>query len=1038
MIETTITKIQYDADGVQRRWSIPFQYADAKHISIYTKVGEEPTVKVVDNYDIDEDDSVVIYPTVASGQEPLVAGTKIIIARETPETQLEDASQVHFTSKDVERGLDKLTMITQELSTTASETMEVSSAAFESAEEAVSTANEANATAGEAKTLAGQAVSVANDANATATSANTKSDTAIKIANDANEKSASAVSTASAAKTVVDEANSTANKANAIATEAKEIAAAANVTAINADKIANEADKKADNAIIIATDAKSIAEGIDAKATQALDNSNTAINTANSAKQIAEGINDKATQALANSTTALETATEAKNTADSCQGQITTIESKIPADASDTNQLADKQFVQDLTSALNFVQWVDALPETGESKYIYAVPREETDTEGKQIAALYLWDGSAWRGAGAFSLNIDPATLATKSELAGYLPVASKAVANGVASLDANTKVPVAQIPDLSSTYATINSLATVATSGSYNDLTNKPTIPTVNNATLTIQQNGSNITTFTANSSTNTTANITVPTKLSDLTNDSGFVKNGDVLLDVSAHSTANPRHIWQEKLDDCLYRAETRYKVNLTNFDANNTAHLFDGNTDTCCSILAGNTGVVSISGNTNLGLGYPYGYIYCTFYYGCGPRDISDVTCRVYQNWQGHNVGWVTLTGQEVASSTLGGGIKSIDTLRFYTTKHGINQIEITLNNTKGTSTTEGTKMRLCAINFFATRTSIHSLPVLTKFGGDTIYGNVTIPVQLGSFKGNLTGTADKSVKDGDGNTISSTYVKVAQKGVANGVASLDTNAKVPTGQIPVATASALGGVKPDGNTITVTEDGTISATGGSGSGSGFDFEGTKAEFDAAVAAGTITEDSVSLITDDVSGDNVATKAELQDRVAKAGDTMTGPLKMSGQNPIKLGTDDNYYYIQCAGNSQLSIFNKNNKGIFLQLEEAHAPFYWDGTNAFRLLTTADLPSNTGSTIQGAVNYSAQVSITSPFTCPTGGAIGFRCPTGDWNTLDLKINNIQVFYRDGGEYRGASQSMFATVSAGDVISWTGAPSAALFWPAK
>lgn len=251
MIETTITKIQYDADGVQRRWSIPFQYADAKHISIYTKVGEEPTVKVVDNYDIDEDDSVVIYPTVASGQEPVVAGTKIIIARETPETQLEDASQVHFTSKDVERGLDKLTMITQELSTTASETMEVSSAAFESAEEAVNSAAQANKTVEEAKTIAGQAVG-------------------------------------------------------------------------------------------IATDAKSIAEGIDAKATQALDNSNTAVSTANSAKQIAEGINDKATQALANSTTALETATEAKNTADSYQGQITTIESKIPNDATEQNKLVTK------------------------------------------------------------------------------------------------------------------------------------------------------------------------------------------------------------------------------------------------------------------------------------------------------------------------------------------------------------------------------------------------------------------------------------------------------------------------------------------------------------------------------------------------------------------------------------------------------------------------------------------------------------------------------------------------------------------------
>ena len=66
--------------------------------------------------------------------------------------------------------------------------------------------------------------------------------------------------------------------------------------------------------------------------------------------------------------------------------------------------------------------------------------------------------------------------------------------------------------------------LATVATSGSYNDLSNKPTIPTVNNATLTIQKNGSTVKTFTANASSNVTANITVPTKTSDITNDSDF----------------------------------------------------------------------------------------------------------------------------------------------------------------------------------------------------------------------------------------------------------------------------------------------------------------------------------------------------------------------------------------------------------------------------------------------------------------------------------------------------------------------------------
>lgn len=42
--------------------------------------------------------------------------------------------------------------------------------------------------------------------------------------------------------------------------------------------------------------------------------------------------------------------------------------------------------------------------------------------------------------------------------------------------------------------------------------------IPTVNNATLKIQKNGSDVATFTANSSTNTTANITVPTQPSDI----------------------------------------------------------------------------------------------------------------------------------------------------------------------------------------------------------------------------------------------------------------------------------------------------------------------------------------------------------------------------------------------------------------------------------------------------------------------------------------------------------------------------------------
>jgi len=85
---------------------------------------------------------------------------------------------------------------------------------------------------------------------------------------------------------------------------------------------------------------------------------------------------------------------------------------------------------------------------------------------------------------------------------------------------------------------STISATNTTYTAGTGLDLTGtefsvdntvamKTDIPTVNNATLKIQKNSTNVATFTANSSTDVTANITVPTKVSDLSNDSGFITN-------------------------------------------------------------------------------------------------------------------------------------------------------------------------------------------------------------------------------------------------------------------------------------------------------------------------------------------------------------------------------------------------------------------------------------------------------------------------------------------------------------------------------
>ena len=65
------------------------------------------------------------------------------------------------------------------------------------------------------------------------------------------------------------------------------------------------------------------------------------------------------------------------------------------------------------------------------------------------------------------------------------------------------------------------------------NTYAKKTELPTVNNATLTIQKNGATVDTFTANASANKTINITVPTQTSQLTNNSGFITADDLPKD-------------------------------------------------------------------------------------------------------------------------------------------------------------------------------------------------------------------------------------------------------------------------------------------------------------------------------------------------------------------------------------------------------------------------------------------------------------------------------------------------------------------------
>lgn len=79
------------------------------------------------------------------------------------------------------------------------------------------------------------------------------------------------------------------------------------------------------------------------------------------------------------------------------------------------------------------------------------------------------------------------------------------------------------------------------AAAGSDAEILNKPTIPTVNDGTLTIQKNGTAVATFSANQSSASTANITVPTDTSDLTNGAGFITSAQIPAQVNADWNAS-----------------------------------------------------------------------------------------------------------------------------------------------------------------------------------------------------------------------------------------------------------------------------------------------------------------------------------------------------------------------------------------------------------------------------------------------------------------------------------------------------------------
>ena len=346
----------------------------------------------------------------------------------------------------------------------------------------------------------------------------------------------------------------------------------------------------------------------------------------------------------------------------------------------------------------------------------------------------------------------------------------------------------------------TINlDLATVATSGSYNDLSNKPTIPTktselTNDAEFITEEDiPSDISAFNNDAGYLTSYTETDPTvpawakeqnkpsytldevtdgstrKLSDYVPKTRKVNNKALSADITLNlddvadgstrklsnyvpygeifSTINGfdnRRQWLFEVHNVLWAATQRYDVTMSGFSTGSTTTFFDGSFETQCKVTAGNTGVITIAGKNGTKMfdgGYPYGYLEVAFYYTSIPESVS---CRVYSDWS-QNPGWHSFTLTNVCKNNNQALYRGQNT-GFY----GVTQMEITVVAKAGNDAS------VTEIAFYQTRGTLQQLAVFNKGIAQTLYYNLTGPKFI------VTGGTSSQFMKADGSLDSNTYL------------------------------------------------------------------------------------------------------------------------------------------------------------------------------------------------------------------------------------------------------------------------------------
>ncbi len=339
----------YLADGQTREFEIDFPVLSAQDIAVYVTSAGGTETKITEHYAVNLAQGTVVYPTLASGLDPVAAGCKVTLVRTTPLTQeLTLTQQGVLDAKALENGYDKITLQLQEVAEQLKRCIKY-----------------------------------------TVSSANTDVDAATFLA-DLQATQTAALNSA-----------------------------LASVEAVKTTLLQSMSDET-------------------------------------SARTQADLTLQQSVQTLAGTVSSNDSMQTAALSAESTTRQSADADLQAAISAEAVARAAADNALTEQISQLHFIEFVAALPVSGNSHYIYAVPQDETDLDNHPIIVLYVWQ-SEWKSVGAFSTNLDPDSLLTKTEAAStyltqtsaastYLAATQKAAAGGVASLDANGKLTAGQL----------------------------------------------------------------------------------------------------------------------------------------------------------------------------------------------------------------------------------------------------------------------------------------------------------------------------------------------------------------------------------------------------------------------------------------------------------------------------------------------------------------------------------------------------------------------------------------------------------------